>query len=167
MFKRILEFFLQNLSLGVILGSFGVMVFVCLAGGAALYFLPPLTPQVEVASPVVQVIDGFTSTPYVPTETPTIVPTSTENLPPSPLPNMIGLGSTVQIFGTDGEGLNIRIKPGLGTDIVFLAYDSEIFEIGDGPEVRNDITWWYLVTPVDSSRAGWAASNYLTLVANP
>jgi len=167
MIKRIADLFLQNLSLGAILGSFGFMIFLCTIGGAGLYFLPPLTPEAVVASPIVQVIEGFTSTPHIPTQTPTIAPTATENLPPSPLPNMIGIGSTVQIFGTDGEGLNIRLDPGLTSDIVFLAYDSEVFEIGEGPQVIDNITWWYLFTPIDSSRGGWAASNYLSLITNP
>ena len=35
----------------------------------------------------------------------------------------------------------------------------------DGPQIINDITWWYLVTPLDESRNGWAAADYLSLVS--
>jgi hypothetical protein len=85
---------------------------------------------------------------------------------PSPLPGMIGVGSTVQIFGTEGSGLNIRSEPGLTGTVRFVALDSEIFEVQDGPQVVNDITWWFLVTPLDENRNGWAAANYLSLVSS-
>lgn len=77
---------------------------------------------------------------------------------------MIGVGTSVQISGTEGSGLNIREEPGLGTGIRFVALDSEVFEVRAGPEVIDEITWWYLVTPYDETRNGWAAANYLTLV---
>jgi hypothetical protein len=81
------------------------------------------------------------------------------------MPGMIGFGSSVQISGTEGSGLNIRSEPGLGSEIRFVALDSEVFTVQGGPEVKDDFTWWYLVTPLDEGRAGWAASNYLSLVA--
>jgi hypothetical protein len=80
---------------------------------------------------------------------------------------MIGVGSSVQIFGTEGSGLNIRESPGVSTAVLFVALESEVFEIIDGPIEVDNITWWQLVTPLDSARIGWAASNYLSLVANP
>jgi len=79
----------------------------------------------------------------------------------------MGIGSYVQIVGTEGTGLNIRNAPGLTATIQFLGYDSEVFEIKDGPREADGFIWWFLVTPVDDSRAGWAAANYLALVANP
>ncbi|MEJ2757533.1 MAG: SH3 domain-containing protein [Anaerolineales bacterium] len=118
------------------------------------------------ADSALTVIAGQTSTPYVPTPTATRFPTATSNLRPSPLPGMIGVGSTVQIFGTEGSGLNIRSEPGLTGTVRFVALDSEIFEVQDGPQTVNDITWWFLVTPLDESRNGWAAANYLSLVSS-
>jgi len=118
------------------------------------------------ANSALTVIAGQTSTPYVPTPTATRFPTSTPNMRPSPLPGMIGVGSTVQIFGTEGSGLNIRSEPGLTGTVRFVALDSEIFEVQDGPQVVNDITWWFLVTPLDENRNGWAAANYLSLVSS-
>jgi hypothetical protein len=92
------------------------------------------------------------------------VPTATSDLPGAPLPGIIGIGSSVQISGTDGSGLNIREQAGLGSQVRFVALDSEVFEIGDGPVELDEITWWYLVTPLDEQRSGWAAANYLSLV---
>ncbi|MBN2045818.1 MAG: hypothetical protein JW757_12410 [Anaerolineales bacterium] len=110
------------------------------------------------------VIPGPTATRYVPTPPPTRVPTATSNLPSAPLPGIIGIGSSVQISGTDGSGLNIRGQAGLGSSVRFVALDSEVFKIGDGPVEADGITWWFLVTPLDEERNGWAAANYLSLV---
>jgi len=77
------------------------------------------------------------------------------------------MGSFVQIMGTEGVGLNIRSAPGLNSEVQFLGYDAEVFEVRDGPVEADGLTWWYLVTPVDASRAGWAAASYLSVVANP
>lgn len=114
--------------------------------------------------PANTIIPGPTSTVYSPTATPTRVPTATSNLPVAPLPGMIGIGVSVQITGTEGSGLNIRTEPGLGTEVRFVALDSEVFEVRDGPQVVDEITWWLLVTPLDEERSGWAAANYLSLV---
>ncbi len=102
--------------------------------------------------------------PYQPTPLPTRQPTATSDLPAAPLPGIIGIGSSVQISGTDGSGLNIREQAGLGGKVRFVALDSEVFEIRDGPVEADDFTWWYLVTPHDENRTGWAAANFLSLV---
>jgi hypothetical protein len=73
----------------------------------------------------------------------------------------------VQIVGTQGDGLNIRAEAGLSSTVFFLAYDAEVFEVRDGPVEVDGITWWFLVTPVDKARSGWAAAEYLALITNP
>jgi hypothetical protein len=83
------------------------------------------------------------------------------------MPGMIGVGAYVQITGTEGSALNIRREPGLSSEVIFLAYDAEVFEVREGPMEVDGFTWWYLVTPVDEARSGWAAANYLTVVPNP
>lgn len=111
-------------------------------------------------------IAGPSNTPQPPTAT--LQPPSTvtpEFVPPAT--GVLGIGSYVQIVGTEGAGLNIRSAAGLSGKVQFLAYDAEVFVVRDGPQVVDGITWWYLVTPVDESRAGWAAADYLDLVANP
>ena len=51
-----------------------------------------------------------------------------------------------------------------GGKVIFVALDGEVFEIRDGPVEADDFTWWYLVTPHDDDRTGWAAANFLSLV---
>jgi len=153
-------------SLPVLISAIGMG---CLLMVAAFVVLGMLSPADSTAYPTagLTVIAGPTSTTYSPTATPTRVPTATSNLPQPPLPGMIGIGSSVQIFGTEGSGLNIREQPGLNTAVRFVALDSEVFEVRDGPQVIDEITWWFLVTPLDEARSGWAAANYLSLVPPP
>lgn len=134
------------------------------AGGWDLWSVPAATHE----DPGVGLswIQGPTNTPAPPTAT--LLPTSTatqEFVPPSG--GELGIGSYVQIVGTEGTGLNIRSAPGLSSQIEFLAYDSEVFVVRDGPREQDGLTWWYLVTPVDETRAGWAAASYIEVVANP
>ena len=151
-------------SLPVLLSAVGMS---CLLLALVFVSLGLLAPAVNAPAetPALTVIPGATATPYVPTATPTRIPTATSDRIGAPLPGVIGIGTTVQISGTDGSGLNIRTQPGLGTDIRFVALDSEVFEVRDGPQVVDDFTWWYLVTPLDESRSGWAAADYLSLVS--
>jgi hypothetical protein len=79
----------------------------------------------------------------------------------------LGIGVYVEISGTQGDGLRLREGPGLDNQMIFLGIEAEIFRIEDGPQVSDGYTWWYLVAPFDSSRNGWAVSNYLTIIQNP
>lgn len=155
------------LSLPVVLGAFGFTLLLLGLTFAVVIVFTTLPSSIGMPTAELTIIPGPTSTLYIPTPTLTTVPTITSNLPPSPMPGMIGVGSSVQIYGTEGSGLNIREEPGVSTDILFVALESEVFEIYDGPVMVDEITWWFLVTPLDTTRNGWAASNYLTLVANP
>ncbi len=96
-----------------------------------------------------------------PTDTPT--PGGTATVPPG----QIGIGGYVQITGTQGAGLRIRSAPGQSSDTVFLGEESETFQVKDGPQQADGYTWWYIVAPYDSQRAGWAASDWLAPVASP
>lgn len=154
-------------SLPVVLGAAGFTILLLGLTVAVVIAFTTKPTSTGIPTAELTIIPGPTSTLYIPTPTLTRVPTITSNMPPSPMPGMIGVGSSVQIFGTEGSGLNIREEPGVSTDILFVALESEVFEIQDGPVVADEITWWFLVTPLDASRNGWAASNYLTLVANP
>ncbi len=76
----------------------------------------------------------------------------------------ISINSVVQIFNTDGAGLRLREGPGITLPVRFVALDSELFEISSGPEESDGYVWWYLVSPYDKDRSGWAASNYLEII---
>lgn len=143
---------LAALALAVLLGAGGLY--------AMFAYLPPST--VEERSAALTWLPGPTNTPA---PTATLVPTSTAT--PAfepPASGQMGVGAYVQIVGTEGRGLNIRNAPGLATTIQFLAYDAEVFVVRDGPQEVDGLTWWYIVTPVDAARAGWAAGTYLEVV---
>jgi len=101
---------------------------------------------------------------------PYIASTSTQTIAPTPIlptpENIDGiqLGSVVQIFGTDGVGLKIRTQAGVQSAQLFIALDSEIFEVTDGPIRLDDYVWWQLTSPYDTQRSGWAVSKYLTTI---
>ena len=101
-----------------------------------------------------------------PTQTPTVfaptqLPTPTAEVPDILPEGAIGIGSFVKVVGTKGLGLNIRAAAGRGHTVNFLANDAEMFEVIGGPEVVDDHIWWQLEAPLDSSRTGWAAEEYL------
>ena len=109
----------------------------------------------------VTLIPASTSTSSAP-PTPTIDPFA-----PSPTPTGLAVGNYAQITGTEGQGLRIRAMPGLDGEFVFLAYDTEVFIIKDGPQSVDGYTWWYLAVPYDETRAGWAAADFLTFILAP
>lgn len=119
------------------------------------------------ATAVIQIIPAPTSTPVAPTPTATVVLDSDDAVPPAPVPGTFGLGAYVQISGTGGDGLRLRSEPGLDAPIRFLALESEVFRVQDGPREADGYTWWNLVAPYDESVQGWAVSNYLVVVQQP
>jgi hypothetical protein len=161
------NFWLSLKTLPVILGAFGLAFALFALLVILAIFSAPANPTGELPTAILTIIPGPTSTLFVPTPTSTRVPSVTADMPPSPMPGMIGVGAFVQIVGTEGSGLNLRAGAGLSNDINFVAYDAEVFEVRDGPVVTDDITWWFVVTPVDEARSGWAAANYLSVVPNP
>ena len=98
-----------------------------------------------------------TPTVFAPTQLPTPSPEAPDILPEG----AIGVGSFVKVVGTKGLGLNIRSAAGRGQTVNFLANDAEMFEVIGGPEVIDNHIWWQLRAPLDSSRTGWAAEEYL------
>ncbi len=108
-------------------------------------------------------IPAPTSTAYVFTPTAELAAfTATPQPSPTPAPGAVNVGGYVQISGTGGDGLRLRAAPGLDAPLLFLGYDTEIFQVTDGPVERDGRIWWALVSPYDSTRAGWAVQDYLT-----
>ncbi len=106
----------------------------------------------------------------VPAPSATTTPTLVVNATPTPeggtplVQNGFKVGVYVQIFGTEGGGLRLRSTAGTSGSILSLAMDSEVFQIVDGPQSADGYVWWYLESPYDKNRAGWAASDYLTVI---
>ena len=71
------------------------------------------------------------------------------------------IGSVVQIYNTDGAGLRLRAEPGISGKVQFLGEELELFEVKDGPVEEDGYIWWYLESPYDTSRSGWAAADFL------
>jgi hypothetical protein len=111
----------------------------------------------------------------VPSATPTLNPTATPVFfiaTPSPTsepadPGVIATGQLVEIIGTGGDGLRLRVEPGLDARIAFLGVESEVFEVLQGPETIDGYQWWLLGNPYNAEKTGWAVSIYLRSIASP
>ena len=146
----------------VILGSLFLAGFLILITAISIGLTSASTPSevgfVPANLTVIPAPTGTSSAPPTPTIDPFASPTS---------PSGIAIGNYVQITGTEGQGLRIRAEPGLDGAFEFLAYDSEVFVVQDGPREVDGYVWWYLVAPYDETRVGWAAADFLTYVPAP
>ena len=105
---------------------------------------------------------GFVSFTVVPAPTstiPTLVPSLSAPpagplTSPTPAPGEIAVGVYVQV-AAGVDALNLRAQPGLDAERLFLAFDSEVFLVKEGPEEADAYTWWYLEAPYGSTRSGW------------
>ncbi len=77
------------------------------------------------------------------------------------------VGDYVEVPGTGGDGLRLRAAPSVNASINLLAYDSEVFQIRDGPQDADGHTWYDLVSPSDTSRNGWAVADFLQQSTSP
>lgn len=150
-------------NLRVLLGALAIgLLLTCLT---LLYIVTarPALPDPAAVGRALTRIPAPTSTAYVFTPTAErIVLTSTPQPSATPAPGEISVGGYVQISGTGGDGLRLRASPGLDAPLLFLGYDTEIFQVTDGPVERDGRLWWALVSPYDPNRAGWAVQDYLT-----
>lgn len=151
----------------VVLGALGLALLLLASLVLVLLYFPSSASPAAPPTAVLIITPGPTATVPTPTATLTLTPTATSEVTLTPLAGEIGVGGYVQIVGTQGNGLNIREGPGLSNQVKFLGYDSEVFEVGDGPRQVDGLTWWFLVTPVDAARSGWAAATYLAVIDNP
>ncbi|HVO69359.1 MAG TPA: SH3 domain-containing protein, partial [Aggregatilineaceae bacterium] len=163
-----------------------LLVMVAVVGAAAFALMFAFTqlsePQVPGNQPLrVQLITeqptlsqefaaGAAQPTFWPTAIPQLYPSATVPLP-TPIPSStlppgrFGIGVTVQVVGVGSSGLNMRSEPGLEGTPRFLAAEEDVFVIVDGPQTVDEVEWWRLEDPNDSSRFGWAARNYLMAVS--
>lgn len=154
--------FRRILTPGVMLGALGIAIFFLLVAFVWVLVNTPERPQPGAFVATLTIIPAPTST-TTPTPTPTIDP----NVTPTPIPGQVMIGSYVQVAQTGGQGLRIRANPGLQGEFLFLALDSEMFIISDGPVELDGYTWWQLIAPYDESRNGWAAAPFLEYIPPP
>ncbi len=146
----------------MILGALAV------AGGlifllGALFFLAPQGPHRDLPPAEITMIPAPTLTPVQPT----LAVDGPKPTPTGQLVNGIGVGIFVQISGTGGDGLRLRSGPGKDNPPRFLGYEAEVFRVKDGPKLADGLTWWFLEAPYDPGRSGWAAAQFLAVVAPP
>ncbi|TET38867.1 MAG: hypothetical protein E3J69_01085 [Anaerolineales bacterium] len=143
--------------LGVLLGMITLSVLIVLG-----YFTRQAQVPIPPATPILILINAPTVsiTSMPPTETAEPSNTSTPTLSPE-ASGSLSLGRLVEVYGTGGDGLRMRDNVGLESKIEFLAVESEVFELRDGPVQKDGYEWWFLVNPYNLDKTGWAVSTYL------
>lgn len=149
---------------GVILGAIGFALAMFIATLLLLLMTRTVPSSAGVPTPAITIVSFPTATQKFPTSTP-LIPVNTPASPqPTYLPGNLFVGAFVQITGTGGDGLRLRLEPGLEGKVLFLGQESEIFRVHDGPQETDGHTWWLLVAPDDETRKGWAVSEYLVVI---
>ena len=154
----------SHLTPKVLTGVLGVAALLLVSTYVWIEWSAPPPPSGEVMA-VLTLIPAPSGTP-APLSTATIDPNA-PTITPTTIPGAIATGSYVKIKGTQGQGLRIRSGPGLNSDQLFLGYDEEVFVVKDGPRNADGYFWYQLVAPYDSTRTGWAASDFLTIIPPP
>lgn len=149
----------------VIAGAILVGISLLVVSLAVAWFTKPPQAPPAPATAMINIIAVPSATPTVILPTP-IPPTPTAT-PPASSGGVFAIGSSVQITGTDGDGLRLRSEPGLQSQVLFLAFEGEIFTVQDGPRSSDGYEWFFLVAPYDTNVRGWAAANFLQSVPVP
>ncbi|MGB8253375.1 MAG: hypothetical protein WCF08_09165 [Anaerolineaceae bacterium] len=149
----------------ILVGFCLAIITICILSGFALMFH---SRMIRVQSFPTAIITKMA----VPTSTNSIGSTDDINVEPTKgytsIDNsVVSIGSFVQITGTGGVGLRMRLAPGTENAPQFIAMENEVFEVKDGPVFADDFNWWLLASPYDNNRQGWAAGQYLTVIKNP
>jgi hypothetical protein len=150
-----------------VLGSIAILALLLAIWGLVLRNLAQVQAAPVEPTPIFNLIPAPTSTLPV---TATIPPTPTVKPDPNAIStpsanDQIKIGDYVQISGTGGDGLRVRSDAGIQNPPLFLGMEAEVFQVKDGPKNADGFIWWSLVAPYDENRKGWAASNYLTVIA--
>jgi hypothetical protein len=159
------EWLSSLVSIWVVAGAILVGISLLIGSLAVAWFTkPPQSPPAP-ATAVINLIAVPSATPTVILPT-SIPPTPTATTPAGGGGSFTG-GNSVQITGTGGDGLRLRSEPGLQSQVLFLAFEGEIFTIQDGPRSSDGYEWYFLVAPYDPNIRGWAAANFLQNVPAP
>jgi len=79
----------------------------------------------------------------------------------------INLGDYVQVSGTGGDGLRLHATAGVSGEVRYIAIDTEVFLVKEGPIDADGYVWWLLQDPYTNNSVGWGVENYLNVVENP
>lgn len=154
------------LMLLVVLGvSVGIIALVVGLGGG---LTSDSTPQVMiVTSEFMPTLPSALASPTIPSPFNQNAPASpfalagpTLALPTNtPPPLNIAVGQTVKVVNVGEFGLNIRSTPGLSSAPLGQVRQDQTFSIIGGPERLDDLTWWQIQDPFDTSVTGWVVEN--------
>ena len=154
------------LNIRVLISSIVLAIFLLCLTGSLFLVTSKDRPAVQ-STAILEVIHASTPTVNSGSATPQAATPGVSQIPPSPQAGAIVVDSHVQVTGTGGDGLRLRIEPSLDSQILMLGSEAEVFRVHDGPIEADGYTWWYLVGPFDSSRYGWAVANFLVVVQGP
>lgn len=147
-----------------IIGALGIVILLLIIYGILIKLIFPEVINFTAPTAIMRVINAATPTSAIlPGRTP--VPSITATLDPVKYAG-ISMEKFVQITGTDGDGLRLRSGPGTENPPLFLGLDAEVFQVKDGPKEGDGMVWWFLVSPSDENRKGWASANYLVIITS-
>lgn len=154
------------LNIKVILGAiiFAVCVFAILL--AILWSAKAKNVPVVPATAMLNIIEVPTVTPPAPVTTPTPTAEATSARQPPTPGGEINVGDYVQVSGTGGDGLRLHVTAGVSSEVKYIAIESEVFLVKDGPIDADGYVWWLLQDPY-SENGGWGVANYLAVRQNP
>ncbi len=135
---------------------------VWLAGLWAVLGGPPQRQLDPTPTVVLHLLLRPTATPS-PSPTPWPSPTATPTATPLPQ-DAIAVGRFVQVRGTGGLGLRVREQPSLQATVRFLARETEVFRVLEGPVEADGHVWWYVAAPYAGTRRGWVVQDFLDVL---
>ena len=155
------------MNIKVILGAifFAISIFIILLG---YLWLAKSKTVVEIPSTALfNIIEIPTDTKAAPIIT--LTPTSEASAgQQTPLPGgAIKIGDYVQVSGTSGDGLRLHETAGVSSKVKYIAIDTEVFIVKEGPIDADGYVWWLLQDPYSDSTIGWGVEDYLSVVNNP
>jgi hypothetical protein len=72
-------------------------------------------------------------------------------------------GLKVIVQGTGGEGLRIHQTAGQDSPTIYLANESDLFVIIDGPVITGGYVWWRIKSSRAENILGWVVQDFLQL----
>jgi len=160
-FRKILNWYINPLVIGVaIVVALILFLLTILLLRATRPFQTPSAQTTAILNVIPLSITTQTASPPIYQVTPTN-PSSPES------GNVIAVGDHIQIAGTGGDGLRLRINPGLNNQIMFIGVEGEIFTVSDGPREVDGYIWWYLTSIDDETVKGWGVSEYMEEIEFP
>lgn len=150
--QKLLHIFFQPWVIG---GAILLAISLLILTIGSLWFGREQNAPLQQVTAVINVIPASTATPLVPTPTQTTPPDPTRS------PDQIVVGIRVQVSGTGGDGLRLRVNPSLDSQIWMVAQESEVFLVEDGPRQSDGYVWWFVTSPEEETRRGWAVAEFL------